>query len=864
MIIPQYSFKLGTQYNKYGKEGQDSLLLLEHSAWDPSNGEWFEHPDERATSTIMMIGLKSRYLYLDVNITQDKGSYVVFYAEDGSFLSTYWLSASTNKKPILTPEGAKYFALTFSIEDPGLSAYIKDVYTQDKDLYADFVYSIEDINPIYKKLSKKIEKEANQEFFREALEGELVLTGEDYPKVAGASLEAKFILLIFYKGTSEITNFFTGYFTKVNCSLDYAKRSCSIKLPKEDMYTSLLARYEEVQDLYKLGVPTNKVALTKRPAIQLYIAGSSKVTTTLDGTYWEGEVTEEQIDEEQLDKKYHFVWNNSFNEFKLKTKTTEEELAFFAGSFNNEGHTIYDSSGRYKCKMLTTGRPDLDNVHYWVTLVDPETEKVLYQSDIIIPNNNTRVELEVSRYELHYISGELYQEGLVFEVDSKNDVYARVICDVSTFTDLNGEEHTTYDIPSDDFVLDSRNYKKCYGINFGELICAYATSVKPTKYGKNDFGLYFSKPIIQLPENTNVIPLDRSQWVNTSLWYKFSEAYPNLDKALSKKYYLKDAYHIADAIQAILRKVAPGVVHKAEPEYSEFLYGKAVGLPPLGMTLFITQKTNALKGEYDQAAQRAETTLEDILGMLQKCFKCYFWVENNKLRIEHISWFNNGGSYIENSPAWSQLNLVDLQDKFNKKPILFYQSELRYDSLKVPFKYSFSYADEQTEIFNGVSMEVVANYVDPTKTEDITVSNFAVDFDYMLVHPGGFSEEGFALIGAQLQNGEYVCPIVPLDVEDEDGNMYRLTVQNGYFSWPKLLRYYMYDLPALTIKGQYVKDLTPHSLTKFMQQEISIPKPRNFDYKQAMRTYVGVGSIQSVSIDLDSNMLTLSLTYQAE
>lgn len=863
MIIPQYSFKLGTQYNKYGKEGRDSLLLLEHSAWNPSNGEWFEHPDERATSTIMMIGLKSRYLYLDVNITQDKGSYVVFYAEDGSFLSTYWLSASTNKKPILTPEGAKYFALTFSIEDPGLSAYVKDVYTQDKDLYTDFVYSIEDINPIYKKLSKKIEKEANQEFFREALEGELVLTGEDYPKVAGASLEAKFILLIFHKETSEITNFFTGYFTKVNCSLDYAKRSCSIKLPKEDMYTSLLVRYEEVQDLYKLGVPTNKVALTKRPAIQLYIAGSSKVTTALDGTYWEGEVTEEQIDEEQLDKKYHFVWNNSFNEFILKTGYPYyEELAYFAGSFNNGEHAVYDSTGKYKCRIIIAEDPGLIGVHYRLQVIDTETDNILYVSQSpFIPNKEDRFELNVGTYAL--LEG--IQQTVNIEVLAKNAVYARVICDVSTFTDLNGVEHTTYNIPLEDFVLDSRNYKKCYGINFGELISAYATSVKPTKYGKNDFGLYFSKPIIQLPENTNVIPLDRSQWVNTSVWYKFSEAYPNLDKALSKKYYLKDAYHIADAIQAILRKVAPGVVHKAEPEYSEFLYGSVSDLlPPLGMTLFITQKTNALKGEYDQAAQRAETTLEDILGMLQKCFKCYFWVENNKLRIEHISWFNNGGSYIENSPAWSQLNLVDLQDKFNRKPILFYQSELRYDSLKVPFKYSFGYADEQTEIFNGVSMEVVANYVDPTKTEDITVSNFAVDFDYMLVHPSGFSEEGFALIGAQLQNGEYVCPIVPLDVEDEDGNMYRLTVQNGYFSWPKLLRYYMYDLPALTIKGQYVKDLTPHSLTKFMQQEISIPKPRNFDYKQAMRTYVGVGSIQSVSIDLDSNMLTLSLTYQAE
>ena len=49
-----------------------------------------------------------------------------------------------------------------------------------------------------------------------------------------------------------------------------------------------------------------------------------------------------------------------------------------------------------------------------------------------------------------------------------------------------------------------------------------------------------------------------------------------------------------------------------------------------------------------------------------------------------------------------------------------------------------------------------------------------------------------------------------------------------------------------------------------MQQDITIPKPRNFEYKKAIRTSMGLGSIQSASIDLDSNMLTLSLTYQAE
>lgn len=45
-------------------------------------------------------------------------------------------------------------------------------------------------------------------------------------------------------------------------------------------------------------------------------------------------------------------------------------------------------------------------------------------------------------------------------------IYRRLLCDVDTVEDSEGVKNT-YDLPSDDFVADNRNYKKCIGLKGG-------------------------------------------------------------------------------------------------------------------------------------------------------------------------------------------------------------------------------------------------------------------------------------------------------------------------------------------------------------------------------------------------------------
>ena len=74
---------------------------------------------------------------------------------------------------------------------------------------------------------------------------------------------------------------------------------------------------------------------------------------------------------------------------------------------------------------------------------------------------------------------------------------------------------------------------------------------------------------------------------------------------------------------------------------SQFLYGGAA-IKADTTRLFLTQKTNILRGEYDQPAQKAEVSLKQILDMLDVIYQCKWHMVGNALHIEHISYY--GGS----------------------------------------------------------------------------------------------------------------------------------------------------------------------------------------------------------------------------
>lgn len=715
-----------------------------------------------------------------------------------------------------------------------------------------------EVRPHYKELNKKYAKESGQEFFRISLDGKINLFGTDYEIVSQSNIEDQLVFIIDkYNSTSKKwVEYYRGEFNKTDCKFDHDKKKCELKTTAIDSYTEVMNKYENTYDLIKLAPEISKINLYKRSLIQVYVRGSSSITNFFGGIYWEDDVNEVIDSHDDLVNKYRFAYIKAGNEFEVKGAGISGVNGVYAGTNGNwsqpNGYTAYT-------KKVTDS--DTANDTYRVFIKRNSDNTDLYQSE------NEYVAFDTSNI---YIYGNI----TFINISNSSDkftinnvfvyhIYRRLLCDVNTITSSSGTM-STYNLPADDFVSDNRNYKKCIGLTGGLFFCTSRTTTTPTKYGLNDYGQYFTNQFI--PSSTGLgrpLPISRNSWANASLWYVYDSNYEYFEQRLRKKYTLKDSYSIGAAIKAILKKIDPTISHEPTAEYSQFLYGSS---NPLGLARFyvyITQKTNILKGNYDQAAQKAEISLEELMKMLRDCFRCYWYIEDNKFKIEHIYFFMNGGSYSVKSNY--QLDFTKLTDQFNKKLSSYFQSEIEYDKSDLNQRYEFAWMDDVTDLFGGVTIDVKSNYIQKDKTEEINIGQFSSDVDYMLFNPTNFSEDGFALL-CPVKNGQNLeLPIITVDgLIDENGDEYEAVVQNWYASWIYLQNFYLWDMPAYNIESNVLNYLYARDIKKCMKHTIEFPTEEDLDELELIKTSFGNGKIDEISISLDTRIAKVNLLYKPE
>lgn len=712
-----------------------------------------------------------------------------------------------------------------------------------------------EVTPHFKELNKKYAKESGQEFFRISLDGKITLFADDYELINGASLETKLVFIIKKYNNTYNTwdDYYEGEFNKTDCKFNHAKKSCEIKTTPVDEYTEIINKYDNTYDLIKLAPELTKIKINKRPLIQVYVLGSSSISNFFGGTYWEADVNEVIDSVDDIIQKYHFSRMKTANEFRVTNAPNSSINGIYAGTDGN----WKNSGNSYSIYAQETG----DNMGVLYLKRNSDNKNLYASSNIIIRFDQNNVYIPFTgNIELTALEGStgtcILTDGFIY------DIYQRTLCDVDTITDSEGDK-STYDIPLDDFAINNGNYKKCIGLIGNTFICSAKVIDSPTKFGQNDFGKYFTDQVLSSITGVDrVLPICRSIWANASLWYAYDIMYNTWERKMRKEYTLKDSYSIAATIKVLLNQIDPSITHEATAEYSRFLYDTNV--PLSGMTRFyvhIAQKTNILKGNYDQAAQKAEISFEELMNMLRDCFRCYWYIENGKLKIEHISFFMNGGSYSEQ--AGYQLDFTKLTDQFNKRLTSSFQAEVEYDKSELNQRYEFGWMDDVTDLFGQVTADVNSNYIQKDKTEEITIGQFSSDVDFMLFNPSNFSEDGFALLCPIKDSTGYILPIVDVDnLIDENNNTYDATVQNWYASWIYLIRFYMYDMPAYNIKVNVLGNQYAIDIKKCMKQTIEFPTENDLDELKLVKTFLGNGKIDEISINIDTRMAKVNLLYK--
>lgn len=784
-------------------------------------------------------------------------------------------------------------------------------------LYAGF----QTYEPHYTKLEKKYKKETGQMFFRDSVDGSIKIFGNDADFIKNASIESKFLFIVARKAEIEkgaalgSKCLSVNQFTKTSCKFDYTRHSVELKLSALDRYSKIMNNYDSEYDLIKLAPAITPLTLTKRLLYQFYIQGADSISCYANGTYWEQDVNESVDDPDLLKNKYYFAENLSLQEFTI----TDEMSPEWAGTYKHSAgdppatwvnqtrgdgkirmeaisdlsHTKSDAYGNRSIRWFNTGKVASDQEVGAI----PDSWKfalkiynsgvfgnqgVAFSTDIYalstwqqavdtahMGNDTTSV------YRFEYTpSGSTTAKQFTLDVIDYT-IWGRILADVDTAIEPStGQTKTLYDLPKDDFVSERANYLKCIGLVGLNVVQSSYTVDYPTKFGRNDYGKYFSSNFVSAVTRTShkPVPISRSTWANTSIWAIIPDNWSAFEGQFRKRFILKDAFALSDAIKALLRKIDPSVKFEATAEYSRFLYegdsshpiisfdGSRVGYVP-----FIAPKSNVLKGNYDQAAQKAEITFEQIMDMLRDCFRCYWFIDDqSRLRIEHARYFMNGGSYDSKE---TQLDLTSKQDKFNKKFITYAQESVEYDTEDLNSRYEFAWMDDSTETFEDITIDVNSEYVQEDKTEDINSEVFSTDIDLMLYAPDKFSSDGFALMMANKDTG--IVPISSVSSLRDDEYIYEYSVlpQNYLLSWLYLARYYMYDMPARKItytRAPSTDAYRPVGIKQCMKQNITfqVKLGEDIDLTKAIKTTVGAGVIDSLTVNLDTLVQDATLVFE--
>jgi hypothetical protein len=366
-------------------------------------------------------------------------------------------------------------------------------------------------------------------------------------------------------------------------------------------------------------------------------------------------------------------------------------------------------------------------------------------------------------------------------------------------------------------------------------------------------GQYYQQPY--LIYHAEFFPVARNGWGRISVWFTFSLFDWYVEESGREPFTIRHAYPIWSVISVLLSQIAPGITHDGTTDYSQFLYGE--NLIGITQTLLITPKSNIVSAGYDQPAQKAPITLKNVLDMLRDCFRCYWFIdEQNRFRVEHIQYFRNGGSYYGSPVVGIDLTTQDVTR--NGKKWAFARDQFNFEKPAMAARYQFGWMDDVTQFFDGYPINIISKYVNPDYIEQIDISRFTSDIDYILLNPGTISKDGFVLLSAIIQSGEYVLPYYNYVIENDSHYL-----QNAYVAFCLLQNYYAYDMPAPQYEINGVQ-MYAQGMKKLKVQSIRFPILTDPNLVQLVKTNLGDGTIEKLSVNLSSREANATLKYDTE
>ena len=718
------------------------------------------------------------------------------------------------------------------------------------------VYTQNDVHPVFgDDIKINISREENQIFKREKIEGTFKFVGNEFDLIYQCSIFTKFSLEIYREDV------FVGSadFIRTDCEFNLDDKICSVKLTTKDIYEKILNGYDNKYNLVKLAPQRESVTMTKRAVLQFYVRGENVVTNVVGGVHYE-QSCKEVIDADELKTTYHFggylplsyIYINEvidvsapfdiFGRYFIDTSTAGGAGIIY----------INESNSRYRIQLTDSGAA------WSLRLIDSTTNTIL--ATVYIPSVQSGSQaitfVKTGSSAGNYASGTFNSDG---------DLYCRVLLPKSF--------DNSYQRSIDNDITD---YDSNYPYVGSVVLDRFAPKMKmvvdksatPTEWGIDSGGAYFVYPSLnadQQKKGSSPIPIGQSHWERMSSWLLSDDDVNDLVDDFDDTFVLRDSYPIWSAIAVLLKEIDDTITFEGTQDYSMFLYLSGTNLhiysydfPSYRNALHITPISNIKKTFYEQAAQRGEISLKQILDMLRNVYNCYWFIDSDKrLRIEHIVYFKNGNSYSVEKPTPS----IDVTTKKNLptgESWGFAQNTVEYETGECPARYEFKWGDKCTYPFVGEPIDVKDIYLDASRKESVGIENFLADIDYIISNPSEVSDDLFAVFEVNKSTKK----VDILDVRLNDASP-KYKVQNPYLSMIVAEQYYYpFDLSGWNAyAGKYELDVykTKGIKKQTLSCPLSLAEMRSIGI---IRTELGNGAIDKLDAEINTLYAKNTIYYE--
>lgn len=718
------------------------------------------------------------------------------------------------------------------------------------------VYTQEDVHPVFgDDIKINISREENQIFRREKIEGTFKFVNKDFDLIYECSIFTKFTLEIYREDV------FVGSvgFIRTDCEFNLDDKICSVKLTTKDIYEKILNGYDNKYNLVKLAPQRESVTLTKRAILQFYVRGENVVTNVVGGVHYE-QSCKEVYDAGKLKDTYRFGGYLPLSYIYITKVIGVTAPLDILGRYFIDTSTaggigimyINENKSRYRIQLTNLG------TNWTLLLIDSTSNTNL--ASVTIPS------IQSGSQAITFVntgsSGGDYASGTF---NSDGDLYCRVLLPKSF--------DNSYQRSMDDDITDyDSNYPYVGSVSLDrfapKMKMVVDKSNAPTEWGIDSDGTYFVYPTLnedQQKKGSSPIPIGQSHWERMSSWLLSDDDVNNLVDGFYDTFILKDSYPIWSAIAVLLKEIDNTITFEGTQDYSMFLYLSGTNphiysydFPSQRNALHITPISNIKKTFYEQAAQRGEISLKQILDMLRNVYNCYWFIDSdNRLRIEHIVYFKNGNSYDVEKPTPS----IDVTIKKNLptgESWGFAQNTVEYETDKCPARYEFKWGDKCTYPFVGEPVDVKDIYLDASRKESVGIDNFLADIDYIVSNPSGVSDDLFAVFEVNKSTKK----VDILDVRLNDASP-KYKVQNPYLTMIVAERfYYPYDMSGWqAYAGQYALDI--YNTKGIKKQTLSCPltlaEMRSIG---VIRTELGNGTIDKLDAEINTLYAKNTIYYE--